>query len=415
MKYSSPKLDRINPSASLIASEKARELRQQGHDIISLAAGEPDFPTPDHVKAAAIKAIETGELGYTDVRGIAPLRQAIRRKFLRDNRLDFSDAEIIAGPGAKSLIGYALTATVSAGDEVLIPAPCWVSYIDMAKLVDGMPVVVPARLEDNLKITPEALEAAITPRTRWLMLNSPNNPTGSVFTVAELRALAEVLLRHPQVLVMTDEIYEHLLFDGTKFVSFVEAAPELRDRTLTINGASKAYAMTGWRLGYAAGPAALVKAMAKVAGQMVGSISVVAQMAAIAALDGPQDYLETRAAEYATRRDRAMQLLADIPGLSVMKPKGAFYLYVNCAGLIGQQIPSGTVLKTDADVVNWLIDTALVATVAGAAYGLSPYFRISIATSIEQIETACKRIARAVSGLRASSQSALKDDEALSV
>lgn len=399
MKYSSIKLDTVEASASVLAAQKARELREAGHDVISLAAGEPDFPTPEHVIEAGIAAMRAGDTGYTDVIGTVALREAIRRKFKRDNALDFALNEIIVGPGAKSLIATILQTTLNPGDEVIIPTPSWVSYVDITKLADGVPVAVATSEEHGLKLDPATLEAAITPRTRWLMLNSPGNPTGAVFSMAELSALAEVLRRHPQVMVFSDEIYEYLVFGDTRFVSFLEAAPDLRNRVVTVNGASKGYAMTGWRIGYAAAPTGLVKAMSKTAGQLVGPPCSISQAATIAALDGPQDYLTERAADYARRCESVLTRITAIPGLSAQRPEGAFYLYVNCAGLFGRTTPTGKVLASDTDVVDFLLEEALVVTVTGEAYGLSPYFRISIASALTDLEAACERIAAAVAKL----------------
>ncbi len=399
MKYVSEKLAAVGASASVEASQKAREMKAAGLDVISLSSGEPDFPTPPHIAEAGIAAIRNGMTTYTDVRGIPQLREAVLRKFKRENNIDYQLENIIAGPGAKSLIGTALSASVDPGDEVIIPAPAWVSYVDITKLVGGVPVVIQTKRQFGLKLDPATLEEAITPRSRWLILNSPGNPTGSVYTREELRALGEVLLRHPDILIMSDEIYEHLLFDGSEFVSFVDANQELRERTLTLNGASKAYAMTGWRIGYAGGPVPLVKAMTKVAGQMVGPSCSISQAAAVAALDGPTDYLLERAVAYQGRRDRVMELLGGVPGLHIQKPSGAFYLFVECGSLLGATTPDGTKLLSDVDVTNWLLRDAMVICVPGAAYGLSPYFRISIAVSMPLLEDACGRIAKAIGSL----------------
>ncbi|WP_437613161.1 pyridoxal phosphate-dependent aminotransferase [Erwinia sp. V71] len=400
MNYTSELVDSIEASASVTASQKAREMKAAGIDVISLAAGEPDFPTPPHVIAAAKAAMDSGQTTYTDVRGTVALREAIIRKFARDNGLQFSLDEIMVGPGAKSLIATVLMASVNPGDEIIIPAPSWVSYADIAKLVGGVPVAVETRAEYGLKLDAASLEAAITAKSRWLLLNSPGNPTGSVYSKEELVALGQVIARHPQLMVLSDEIYEYLVFDQTPFVSFLEAAPQLRDRVVTLNGASKGYAMTGWRIGYSAAPAALTKGMAKVAGQMVGSSCSVSQAAAIAALDGEQGYLAERASDYQQRRDRVLEHIASIPGLTAIPPQGAFYIYINCAGILGRTTAAGVTLASDSDVVNYLLEDAAVVTVTGAAYGLSPYFRISIASSTAQLDEACRRIAMSVETLR---------------
>lgn len=401
MKYGSDRLDQVGVSASVAASEKARAMNAEGLDVISLATGEPDFPTPAYIADAGVSAIRAGNTRYVDTRGTQALRAAVSRKFQRDNGIDYRDEEIICGAGAKALIATTMQASLNPGDEVIIPAPSWVSYSDITKLAGGVPVVIPTSAENDFKLSPEALEAAITKHTRWLLINSPNNPTGTVYARAELEALGAVLARHPQVLVLTDEIYEHLLFDNSAFISFVEAVPAMRERTLTVNGASKVYSMTGWRVGYAGGPAPLVKAMAKVAGQMIGSPCAISCAAATAALDAQdQDFIAEHNVEYQSRRDRVLELLANVPGLSIFKPAGAFYLYIECAGLIGASTPDGKRLETDSDVVDWLLNDALVVTVTGAAYGLSPYFRISIATALSQLERACERIRASVAKLK---------------
>ncbi len=399
MSLTAARLQLIGESASSVAAQKARDLKAQGVDIISLASGEPDFPTPPHVIDAAIAAMRAGDTGYTPVPGTPALRAAISRKFKRENDLDYAIDEIIVSPGAKAVISAAMTASINPGDEVIVPTPAWVSYTDMTKLAGGKPVEVECKRQFGLKLDPETLEAAITPKTRWLVLNSPVNPSGIVYSAEEFKALGEVLKRHPHVMVMSDEIYEHLLFDGTPFACFAQCCPELKGRTLTINGVSKAYAMTGWRIGYAGGPKELIKAMGKVQSQTVGSNSSISQAASVAALDGPQDFIKERAAEYQARRDRCMALLDAIPGLKCMKPLGAFYLYVDCSGVIGAQTPEGATIATDSDLVNYLLDTAHVALVTGSAYGMSPWFRVSIASALPVLESACTRIAAAMTTL----------------
>ncbi|MGY4802425.1 pyridoxal phosphate-dependent aminotransferase [Teichococcus aerofrigidensis] len=400
MQLTAERLAFVKPSASERASSRARELAEQGIDVISLATGEPDFETPPHVIEAAIAAMRAGQTRYTPVGGTPALRRAIVEKFRRDNGIEYDLAEVLASAGAKNVIFLALTASLNPGDEVIVPAPHWVSYTDMTRLAGGTPVVVSCGGNSGYRLDAATLEAAITPRARWVMLNTPNNPTGAVYTRAELEALAAVFRRHPHIMMMSDEIYEHLLFDGTRFHSFAAVAPDLKDRTLTVNGVSKAYAMTGWRIGFAGGPAELIASMRKVQSQSLGGISSISQAAAVAALTGPQDFLATRAADFQARRDRVMPLLDGIPGLRCHRPEGAFYLFVDCGGLFGRRTPEGVVLASDADVATYLVDAARVVTVAGAAYGLSPCIRLSIATAIGRLEEACARIADAVARLR---------------
>ncbi len=397
------RVSRIKPSPSGAASDRAAELRRAGHSIISLVVGEPDFDTPPAIRAAAERAIEAGATRYTVSAGTLELREAIAAKLLRDSALVYTTSEIIVTAGAKSAIFSALGATLEPGDEVLIPAPYWVSYPDMVLANDGTPVVLPCAEAQGFKLLPAQLEAAITARTRWLIINSPSNPTGAIYTGAEYRALAEVLERHPDVMVMTDDIYEHIRFDGARTEHLLAVAPSLRERTLAINGVSKTYAMTGWRIGWAAGPRDLIVALETLLSQSVGNCSAPGQAAAAFALNGDQSFVAEWVSIYRQRRDRTAQRLNAIPGLRCRMPDGAFYLYVNCAGLIGRRTPDGATLANDADVVMYLLDAAGVAVVAGSAYGLSPFFRLSIATSIENLMGGCDRIAGAVARLSGSS------------
>ncbi|WP_432727462.1 aspartate transaminase [Variovorax sp. W6] len=391
---------RIKPSPSTSAADRANELRRQGKSIVNLVVGEPDFDTPAHIRQAAAAAIERGATRYTLMAGTVELREAIVAKLQRENGLSYAMNEIIATSGAKSAIYNAFAITLEPGDEVIIPAPYWVSYPDMVLACEGTPVTVACPEANGFKLTPAQLEAAITPRTRWLLINSPSNPTGASYTAAEYRALAEVLERHPQVMVMTDEIYEHIRFDDEPLPHILAVAPSLRDRTLIVNGVSKTYAMTGWRIGYAAGPVDLIKALDTLLSQSTGNCCSVSQAAAAAALNGDQSFVAESVAVYRQRRDRTLALVDDIPGLSCATPPGAFYLYINCGGLIGKTTPEGKRLQEDGDVVMYLLESEGVAVVAGTAYGLSPYFRLSIATSLETLEEGCRRIARAVAALR---------------
>ena len=390
---------RIKPSPSTSAADRANELRRQGKSIVNLVVGEPDFDTPPHIRQAAAAAIERGATRYTLMAGTVELREAIAAKLERENGLRYAMNEIIATSGAKSAIYNAFAITLEPGDEVIIPAPYWVSYPDMVLACEGTPVTVACPEANGFKLTPAQLEAAITPRTRWLLINSPSNPTGASYTAAEYGALAEVLQRHPHVMVMTDEIYEHIRFDGETTPHILVEAPALRDRTLIVNGVSKTYAMTGWRIGYAAGPVDLIKALDTLLSQSTGNCCSVSQAAAAAALNGDQSFVAESVAVYRQRRDRTLALINAIPGLGCATPPGAFYLYINCGGLIGKTTPEGKRLAEDGDVVMYLLESEGVALVAGTAYGLSPYFRLSIATSIETLEEGCKRIARAVAAL----------------
>ncbi|HSV81940.1 MAG TPA: aspartate transaminase [Ramlibacter sp.] len=393
------RLRRIKPSPSTSAADRANELRRQGKSIVNLVVGEPDFDTPVHIRDAAIAAMNKGQTRYTLMAGTVELREAIVAKLERENGLRYAMDEIIATSGAKSAIYSALAITIESGDEVIIPAPYWVSYPDMVLACDGTPVTIACPESNGFKLTPQRLAGAITDRTRWLLINSPSNPTGASYTLEEYRALAQVLERHPQVMVMTDDIYEHIRFDGERTPHLLEAAPQLRNRTLVVNGVSKTYAMTGWRIGYVAGPREYIKALDTLLSQSTGSCCAISQAAAAAALNGDQSFVAESVAIYKQRRDRTVQALNEIPGISCRTPDGAFYLYVNCASLIGRSTPKGGKLKDDTDVVLYLLESEGVAVVAGAAYGLSPYFRLSIATSIEVLEEGCKRIARAVAAL----------------
>jgi aspartate aminotransferase len=391
---------RIKPSPSTAAAERANQLRREGHSIVSLVVGEPDFDTPQHVRAAAAAAMNAGATRYTALPGTLELRRAIAAKLLRENALLYGSQDIVVTNGAKSAIYSALAVTLEPGDEVIIPAPYWVSYPDMVLACDGTPVTVVCPEEDGFKLSPARLEAAITPRTRWLVLNSPSNPTGATYSMDEYKALATVLQRHPSVLLMTDDIYEHIVFSAAPAPHLLAAAPELKDRTLAINGVSKTYAMTGWRIGWAAGPKDLIAALDTFLSQSAGNSCSVSQAAAAAALDGDQAFVAECVATYRERRDRTAAAINAIPGLSCRLPDGAFYLFVNCAGLIGRTTPGGKRIEIDGDVVLYLLEQAGVALVAGTAYGLSPFFRLSIATSQDVLDEGVVRIADAVRKLQ---------------
>lgn len=394
-------LSSVGVSEILKITERANALRRQGADLLVLGAGEPDFDTPEHIKEAAIQAIRAGQTKYTVLDGSPALKEAIRRKFARENDLVFAQDEVTASAGAKQVIFNAMMATLDAGDEVIIPAPFWVTYADIVTLLGGTPVVLPCREEDGFRLTAAALEAAITPRTRWVMLNSPSNPSGAAYGEEHYRPLLEVLLRHPQVWLMVDDMYEHILYDGFRFVTPAALEPRLRERTLTINGVSKAYAMTGWRLGYAGGPKALIQAMASVQSQVTSCPCSVSQAAAIAALDGPQDIVRERCELFRERRDLVVDALNAVPGLSARRPEGAFYVYASCAGILGRRTPNGAVIDSDTAFARYLMDEGGVAVVPGSAFGLAPYFRVSYATSHEVLEEACRRIAEATRRLLA--------------
>jgi aspartate aminotransferase len=393
-------LDRVKPSPTIAVTTKAQELKAAGRDVIGLGAGEPDFPTPAHIRAAGIRAIEEGKTKYTAVDGIPELKAAICAKFKRDNGLDYTPAQVSVASGGKQILYNALMATLDPGDEVIIPAPYWVSYPDMVLLAGGEPVIVPAGIETAFKLTPEALEAAITPKTRWFIFNSPSNPTGAGYSRAELRALTDVLMRHPHVMVMTDDMYEHLAYDDFEFCTPAEVEPALYDRTLTCNGVSKAYCMTGWRIGYAAGPQALIAAMRKIQSQSTSNPCTISQWAAVEALNGPHDFIAENNAAFVRRRNLVVGRLNAIPGIDCPCPEGAFYVYPSIAGLIGKVSVGGARIVTDEDFATALLEETGVAVVFGAAFGLSPHFRISYATSDEALNEACGRIEAFCTGLR---------------
>ena len=392
-------LSRVQPSATIAVTNKARELKAAGRDVIGLGAGEPDFDTPDNIKAAAIKAINEGKTKYTAVDGIPELKAAIVDKFARENGLTYAANQITVGTGGKQVLYNALVATLNPGDEVIIPTPYWVSYPDMVLLAGGEPVIVEAD-KSTFKITADALDAAITPRTKWLIFNSPSNPSGAAYTEAELKALTDVLMKHPHVWVMTDDMYEHLVYDDFKFTTPAQVEPGLYERTLTVNGVSKAYSMTGWRIGYAAGPVELIKAMAKVQSQSTSNPSSVSQWAAVEAISGTQDFIPKNNEVFKGRRDLVVSMLNQANGINCPVPEGAFYVFPSCAGTMGKTAPSGKVLESDEDFVTELLETEGVAVVHGSAFGLGPNFRISYATSTEALEEACRRIQRFCGNLK---------------
>ena len=393
-------LGRINPSPTLAITSRVLDLKRAGVDVIGLGAGEPDFDTPDFVKEAAIQAIRDGKTKYTNVDGTIELKQAIVAKFARDNHLTYSTDQITVNVGGKHTLFNAIVATIDAGDEVVIPAPYWVSYPDVVQFAGGTPVIVPAGPEQGYKLSPEALEAAITPRTKWVILNSPSNPTGAAYGVDVLKALGAVLARHPHVWVFADDMYEHIVYGGFRFATIAEVCPELFDRTLTVNGCSKAYAMTGWRIGYAGGATWLIKAIAKLQSQSTSNPCSIAQAAAVAALNGPQDFLAERNAAFEIRRDLVVSMLNAVEGMDCPTPDGAFYVYPSFPGLIGRTTPAGRTITDDEAFVGYLLDDAKVAAVQGAAFGLSPAMRISYATSEALLREACTRIQTACAALR---------------
>ena len=400
MPFIATRLSNIKPSPTIAVTQKARELKAAGRNIIGLGAGEPDFDTPDNIKEAAIAAIRSGDTKYTAVDGTPALKKAICAKFKRENGLEYTPEQVTVGTGGKQVLYNALMATLNPGDEVIVPAPYWVSYPDMVLLADGVPVPVECPASVGFKLQPADLEKAITPKTKWLILNSPNNPTGAAYTRAELKALTDVLVKHPHVWVMTDDMYEHLNYDGFEFTTPAQVEPSLYDRTLTINGVSKAYAMTGWRIGYAAGPKELIKAMGVIQSQSTSNPSSVSQAAAVEALNGPQDFIKTRAEAFKERRDLVVSMLNQATGIKCHKPEGAFYVYPSCEGTIGKTTPDGKVIGTDEDFVTYLLESEGVAVVQGSAFGLAPFFRISYATSTAELEDACQRIQRACAALR---------------
>jgi aspartate aminotransferase len=393
------RLEKIKPSATLALAAKAQELKAQGKDVISFAVGEPDFDTPDFIKAAAKAAIDKGQTKYTPVPGTPELRKAVCDKFKRENGLTYSPEQIIVSTGGKQVLYNAFMATLNPGDEVVIAAPYWLSYPDMVTLCEGKPVIVNTTQESGFRMTPADLEKAITPKTKWVIINSPSNPTGAAYTREQIKALGEVILKHPHVWAMTDDIYEHLVYDGFKFSTVAEVVPELYGRTLTVNCVSKSYAMTGWRLGYAGGPVELIKAMNKVQGQSTSNASSISQAAAVAALNGDQSFLNEWRAEYQARRDLVLDMLNKADGLKCVKPEGAFYVFASCAGVIGKQTPKGKVIATDTDFATYLLEEHNVVVVQGVEFGLSPCFRVSYALSRDKLKTACERIQKACAEL----------------
>jgi aspartate aminotransferase len=399
MSFLAPRLDRIKPSPTISAAARAGELRAAGRDVIGLGNGEPDFKTADHIKAAAIEALNRDETKYTPVNGIVPLRDAICRKFKRENGVEYSLDQIAVGCGSKQIFYNAFVATLRPGDEVIIPAPYWVSYPDMVLLCEGAPVFVDCPAKNGFRLQPDALEVAITPKTKWLIINSPSNPSGAVYAHADLRAIADVLLRHPHVWVISDDIYEHLVYDG-EFVTMAAVEPALYERAVTVNGVSKGYCMTGWRVGFAGGPQSLINAMNMVQSQTSTHTSTISQWASIAALDGPLDFVARNLKIFQERRDLVVSMLNQAKGLQCATPEGAFYAYPGCAGVLGSRTPNGKELKTDEHFVSYLLEAEGVAAVSGTVFGLAPHFRISYATSTEVLEEACLRIQRACSALR---------------
>jgi aspartate aminotransferase len=399
MGFIADSLNRIQPSSTIAISMKAAALKAEGRDIIALSAGEPDFDTPENIKEAAIAAIRRGETKYTAVDGIPQLKAAIVAKFKRENGLDYKVSQVSVGTGGKQVLYNALLATVNPGDEVIIPAPYWVSYPDIVMLAGGTPVFVEATIATNFKLTAEALEKAISPKTKWFIFNSPSNPSGAAYTHDELKKLTDVLVKHPHVWVLSDDMYEHLVYDDFKFATPAQVEPKLYERTLTMNGVSKAYCMTGWRIGYAAGPENLIKAMAKLQSQSTSNPSSIAQWAAVEALNGQQEFITANNKVFKERRDLVVSMLNQAKGLSCPTPEGAFYVYPSCAGVIGKTAPSGKVISNDADFAEALLEAEGVAVVHGAAFGTSPHFRISYATATSALEDACQRIQRFCAGL----------------
>jgi aspartate aminotransferase len=399
MSFIANRLSRVKPSPTLAVTAKAAELKAAGKPVIGLGAGEPDFDTPDHIKNAAIDAIKRGETKYTPVGGTPALKKAIIDKFKRENGLEYAPNQIVVGCGAKQVIFNAFLATLNAGDEVIIPAPYWVSYPDMVLFAEGSPVEVKCGEDSGFKLTPEALEKTITPKTRWLILNSPSNPTGSAYTAKDLRALADVLLKHPQVWILSDDIYEHLSYDGFKFATIAQVEPKLYERTLTVNGVSKAYAMTGWRIGYAGGPKSLITAIADIQSHSTSNACSISQAASLAALTGPQEFLQDWKKSFAARRNLVVAALNTIPGIKCLTPEGAFYVFPSMKGLLGKKTPAGKEIKSCNDFCDYLLEDALVAAVPGSAFGMGGYFRISYATSEKALTEAMDRIKKAVVAL----------------
>ena len=399
MTFISDSLNRIKPSATMVITAKAAQLKREGKKVIGLSAGEPDFDTPDHVKVAAIDAIHKGYTKYTNVEGIPELRQAIIDKFKKDNGLSYSINDVIVGTGGKQILFNALVGSINKDDEVIIPAPYWVSYPDMTLLAGGKPVIISCNQETDFKLTAKELEKVITKKSKWLILNSPSNPTGSCYSRKELEEIADVVRKHKNLYVMTDDIYEYIVYDNFEFFTFAQVAPDLKDRVLTVNGVSKSHCMTGWRIGYAVGPEILIKAMIKIQGQSTSNASSISQYAALAGISGSNDFLKPCLKAFDERRRFVVSKLNNIQGISCLLPKGAFYAYPNVSGLVGKKTNEGIILKNDTDIVEWLLETAEVAAVPGVAFGLEPFFRISYATSLDLLKEAMNRIEKAVLSL----------------
>ena len=399
MTFISDSLNRIKPSATMVITAKAAQLKREGKKVIGLSAGEPDFDTPDHVKVAAIDAIHKGYTKYTNVEGIPELRQAIIDKFKKDNGLSYSINDVIVGTGGKQILFNALVGSINKDDEVIIPAPYWVSYPDMTLLAGGKPVIISCTQETDFKLTAKELEQVITKKSKWLILNSPSNPTGSCYSRKELEEIADVVRKHKNLYVMTDDIYEYIVYDNFEFFTFAQVAPDLKDRVLTVNGVSKSHCMTGWRIGYAVGPEILIKAMIKIQGQSTSNASSISQYAALAGISGSNDFLKPCLKAFDERRRFVVNKLNNIQGISCLLPKGAFYAYPNVSGLVGKKTNEGIILKNDTDIVEWLLETAEVAAVPGVAFGLEPFFRISYATSLDLLKEAMNRIEKAVLSL----------------
>jgi aspartate aminotransferase len=400
MTFLAQALARVKPSATIAVTQKARDLKAQGREVVSLSVGEPDFDTPEHICLAAKAAIDRGETRYTPVLGIPELREAVAKKFKRENGLDYKSSDVIVATGGKHILFNAFLSTLNPGDEVIVPAPYWVSYPEMVAICGGSSVIVQTKMEEGFKLQPEALEAAITSKTKWLVINSPSNPSGAAYSFNDMKKVTDVLMRHPHVHVLTDDIYEHLVYGDFSFVTPAQVEPALIERTLTMNGVSKAYAMTGWRIGYAAGPVWLIKGMAGIMSQSTSNPTSISQYAAVEALNGPQDFLPTRNKVFQDRRDLVVSMLNQASGLSCPKPEGAFYVYPSCAGLIGKTTATGVVIENDEDFARELLEAEGVAVVHGAAFGGSPAFRISYATSTATLEEACRRIQRFCAGLK---------------